>query len=97
VRPGLRVIEQIEVARMTKIAVRSPDGTLSYPPSSTIVGYHQDEEKHWVAELSCGHQQHVRHRPPFVERPWVLSETGRTAKIGHCVVCAECGREAKTT
>jgi hypothetical protein len=32
---------------------------------SKITGFHQDEEANWVAELSCGHQQHVRHRPPF--------------------------------
>jgi hypothetical protein len=29
-----------------------------------IVGFHQDEEKHWVAQLECGHNQHVRHQPP---------------------------------
>ena len=86
-----------QLAHITEVAVRSPDGTLAYPLSSTIVGYHQDEEKHWVAELSCGHQQHVRHRPPFIERPWVLTESGRAAKIGHPVKCAECMREATPT
>jgi uncharacterized protein DUF3565 len=30
-----------------------------------IVGYHQDDERHWVAELECGHAQHVRHDPPW--------------------------------
>jgi uncharacterized protein (DUF488 family) len=86
-----------ELARTTEVAVRRPDGTLAYPASSTIVGYHQDAEKHWVAELSCGHQQHVRHRPPFVERPWVLSKAGRAAKLAHAILCAECAREARTT
>jgi hypothetical protein len=79
-----------EPARMTEAAVPGPNGTLVYPPLSTIVGYHQDAEQHWVAELSCGHQQHVRHRPPFVERPWVLTEEGRASKIGHPVACAQC-------
>ena len=37
-----------------------------------IVGYHRDEEGDWVADLGCGHGQHVRHRPPFQPRPWVL-------------------------
>ena len=60
--------------------------------TSTIVGYHRDEEEDWVAELSCGHCQHVRHRPPFVERSWVLTEAGRAAKIGQSVVCPECAR-----
>ncbi|MCP4433136.1 MAG: DUF3565 domain-containing protein, partial [Gammaproteobacteria bacterium] len=41
-----------------------------------IVGYHRDEENHWVAELECGHNQHVRNSPPFINRPWVESESG---------------------
>lgn len=84
-----------EPARMTNAATPGPNGALIYPRASTIVGYHQDEEKNWVADLSCGHQQHVRHRPPFVERPWVLTEAGRAAKIGHPVVCPECMRANK--
>ncbi|HNP02715.1 MAG TPA: DUF3565 domain-containing protein, partial [Agitococcus sp.] len=24
-----------------------------------IVGFHTDEENHWVAELACGHNQHT--------------------------------------
>jgi len=40
-----------------------------------ITGFHLDEEGHWVAELACGHFQHVRHSPPWMERfavrqPW---------------------------
>jgi hypothetical protein len=30
-----------------------------------IVGFHQDEHADWVAELQCGHTQHVRHHPPW--------------------------------
>ena len=33
-----------------------------------IVGFHLDEEQHWVAELACGHNQHVRHTPPWQNR-----------------------------
>ena len=84
-----------EPAYLTKAAVRAPDGALAYPLATTIVGFHEDDEKHWVAELSCGHQQHVRHRPPLIERPWVETEAGRLAKIGHAVVCAECTRANK--
>jgi hypothetical protein len=58
---------------------------------SNIVGFHQDEVRDWVAELSCGHQQHVRHRPPFTERPWVLTQEGRASMLGHDVPCVECG------
>ena len=42
-----------------------------------IQGFHVDGEGHWVADLACGHQQHVRHEPPWMERPWVLTPEGR--------------------
>jgi hypothetical protein len=57
-----------------------------------IVRFHQDEQQHWVADLSCGHTQHVRHDPPWQERPWVLKEPERNARIGttlNCVLCDE--------
>ncbi len=47
-----------------------------------IVGFHLDEENHWVADLACGHTQHVRHDPPWQNRPWVLTEQGRREKLG---------------
>lgn len=47
-----------------------------------IVGFHIDEENHWVADLACGHTQHVRHDPPWQNRPWVLTEQGRKEKLG---------------
>lgn len=55
-------------------------------------GFHQDAEGHWVAELVCGHRQHVRHQPPFTLRPWVLTEEGRAGRIGQCLECAACDR-----
>jgi len=55
-----------------------------------ISGYHQDEEGHWVAELECGHRQHVRHNPPWVNRPWVTTEEGRTAALGTTLDCKKC-------
>jgi len=48
-----------------------------------ICAYHQDEEQDWVAELVCGHFQHVRHKPPFINRPWVISFNGRKGMLGH--------------
>lgn len=59
-----------------------------------IVGYHRDEERHWVAELACGHNQHVRHNPPWVSRPWVIAETGRRAMLGHELDCRKCDEGA---
>ncbi len=55
-----------------------------------ITGFHQDEERHWVAELACGHFQHVRHDPPWRTRPWVLSEAGRRSMLGHRLQCRKC-------
>jgi Protein of unknown function (DUF3565) len=58
-----------------------------------IVGFHQDHEGHWVAELECGHQQHVRHDPPWQERAWVLSDQGRSSRIGSPLICRLCPAE----
>jgi len=55
-----------------------------------IVGYHKDEENHWVAELACGHNQHVRNSPPLVSRPWVGSESGRVSMLGYKLDCKKC-------
>lgn len=57
-----------------------------------MTGFHQDAEAHWVAELSCGHTQHVRHRPPFELRPWVVSPEGRSGRIGQTLDCVRCDR-----
>lgn len=55
-----------------------------------IIGFHQDEEQHWVADLACGHSQHVRHTPPWQNRPWVMTKQGRQEKLGielNCLLC----------
>jgi GNAT superfamily N-acetyltransferase len=55
-----------------------------------IIDYHLDQEGHWVADLACGHAQHVRHDPPMQSRPWVLTDEGRAAHLGtelNCVLC----------
>lgn len=57
-----------------------------------IVGFHQDDERHWVARLTCGHNQHVRHDPPWVNRPWVITETGRAGRLGEALECLKCER-----
>jgi tellurite methyltransferase len=57
-----------------------------------ITGFHEDEDGDWVAELSCGHNQHVRHRPPFQERTWVLDRTGRAERLGAPIDCPPCDR-----
>jgi hypothetical protein len=67
-----------------------PSGDAGTPPPRAIVRFRQDEEQQWVAELECGHTQHVRHDPPLVERPWVLTPAGRAARLGQQLGCAKC-------
>ncbi|MBL0797213.1 MULTISPECIES: DUF3565 domain-containing protein [Pseudomonas] len=58
----------------------------------TVTGFHQDEDGHWVAELSCGHTQHLRHLPPWQSRAWVLDATQRIEKIGQPFACGWCAQ-----
>jgi hypothetical protein len=55
-----------------------------------VIGFHQDEEGHWVADLACGHGRHVRHDPPLVSRPWVTDAAGRAAMLGRELECLKC-------
>ena len=55
-----------------------------------IEGFHQDELNDWVAELSCGHGQHVRHKPPFWTREWTQTPEGRASRIGAELDCVRC-------
>lgn len=59
-----------------------------------ISGFHRDEAGDWVAELACGHQQHVRHRPPWINRSWVISAAGRRRMLGQELNCKHCDTEA---
>jgi hypothetical protein len=55
-----------------------------------ITGFHQDPDGDWVAELECGHGQHVRHNPPWEVRAWVVAEASRVDRLGttlNCVLC----------
>ncbi|MEO4046271.1 DUF3565 domain-containing protein [Pseudomonas sp. CAU 1711] len=63
---------------------------------TTLQGFHQDEDGHWVAELSCGHTQHLRHQPPWQNRAWVTDPAERLRHIGQpfpCGWCAQTDRE----
>lgn len=55
-----------------------------------IEDYRCDEEGHWVALLDCGHPQHLRHKAPFENRPWVLTAEGREANKGAILNCVRC-------
>ena len=64
--------------------------TFCWNMKKRIVGFHLDEEQHWVAELECGHNQHVRHNPPWTIRPWVMTAEGRDRALGHELNCKKC-------
>jgi hypothetical protein len=70
---------------------RDPHITKAIP--RRIIGFHQDIEQHWVADLECGHTQHVRHDPPWQVRPWVTTAEGRAAFLGQLLDCVVCGTQ----
>ena len=55
-----------------------------------IVGFRQDVDGDWIAELECGHTQHVRHSPPWQVRPWVVTVEGRAGRLGTLLSCRPC-------
>jgi hypothetical protein len=55
-----------------------------------IAAFHQDDQGHWVATLSCSHTVHMRHQPPWTVRPWVLTLEGRASYVGVEVDCTRC-------
>lgn len=59
-----------------------------------ITGFLQDELGDWVARLECGHTQHVRHDPPWTNRPWVTTVAGRQSRLGEVLECKLCGQSA---
>ena len=62
-----------------------------------IVEYFQDEHGDWIAMLQCGHRQHVRHDPPWQNRPWTTDESGRQDMLGHKLICKECSELASSS
>lgn len=58
-----------------------------------ITCFRQDEHSDWVADLECGHSRHVRHRPPWTSRPWVVTPEGRARHVGQPVRCKQCDAE----
>lgn len=58
-----------------------------------ITRFYQDEVGDWVAVLSCRHQRHVRHNPPWTNHPWVVTPAGRQRFIGVEIECKACNEE----
>ncbi|MDQ7059566.1 MAG: DUF3565 domain-containing protein [Ghiorsea sp.] len=40
--------------------------------------------------MDCFHGQHVRHEPPFFNRPWSATAEGRASKLGKVLDCKRC-------
>ena len=57
---------------------------------TAITGFHKDTKADWVAELQCGHSQHMRHRPPWQDRAWVLDDVERARRVGAEIDCPLC-------
>ena len=55
-----------------------------------IVAFRQDDAGDWIAVMECGHTRHMRHRPPWEERLWVLTESGRRSRLGAVLDCRAC-------
>lgn len=67
-------------------------GRLGAVVRRVIERWERDDEGDWVAELSCLHRQHVRHRPPFRSAPWVADDRQREARLGSELDCPLCDR-----
>ena len=60
-----------------------------------ITGLRKDPDGEWIADLDCGHHRHVRHNPPWEDRPWVLDEESRRAHLGTLLSCGLCDAESE--
>lgn len=58
-----------------------------------VLDFRQDEHGDWLAVLSCGHTQHLRHQPPWQNRAWVLDAQQRQAHVGEPFLCGWCATE----
>ncbi|WP_083251647.1 MULTISPECIES: DUF3565 domain-containing protein [Pseudomonas] len=93
------LLENNELASLTKGAPESEpdaDGRPTSGPLTTVrlLDFRQDEEGHWVAILSCGHTQHLRHQPPWQGRAWVLDPAQRQAARGRPFTCGWCAQNS---
>ncbi|MDD2162616.1 DUF3565 domain-containing protein [Pseudomonas sp. MIL19] len=89
------LLENKERASLPKGAPESEPDTDGRPCKVLVraLDFRQDEHGDWLAVLSCGHTQHVRHQPPWQNRAWVLDATQRKAQRGKPFRCGWCATE----
>lgn len=63
-------------------------------PARAICSFHRDTQGDWFARLTCGHHQHVRHNPPWIDRQWVEHSYGRMVMLGQYLTCIKCASAA---
>jgi hypothetical protein len=81
--------ERTSLTKGARESEPSPDGR---PDAALVrlIDFGQDADGHWLAILSCGHTQHLRHQPPWQNRAWVLDAQQRTARLGQPFACGWC-------
>ncbi|MFJ4141254.1 DUF3565 domain-containing protein [Pseudomonas sp. NPDC089734] len=87
----LKIEERASLTKQSPESERNSDRRTELE-NSTVIDFRQDEDGHWIAVLSCGHTQHLRHQPPWQSRAWVLDPEQRKRKTGqgfHCGWCAK--------
>jgi hypothetical protein len=83
-----------ERASLTKASSESEPSPDKRDPTPRLLDFRQDDQDHWVALLSCGHTQHLRHQPPWQNRPWVIDQQQRHALLGQPFPCGWCAQDA---
>ncbi|WP_137888733.1 DUF3565 domain-containing protein [Pseudomonas sp. 2FE] len=91
-----KIVERASLTKQSPESDPSADGRPS-AGASRILDFRQDEDGHWLAVLSCGHTQHLRHQPPWQARSWVLDPVQRLAQIGQPFPCGWCAQELEQT
>ncbi|MET1076902.1 MAG: DUF3565 domain-containing protein [Pseudomonas sp.] len=83
-----------ERASLTKASPESEPGADRRTLPARILDFYQDAAGDWVAVLSCGHTQHLRHQPPWQSRAWVLDPVQRHAQRGRPFPCGWCAQDS---
>ena len=55
-----------------------------------IVDFHLDGNLDWIAQLECGHPQHILYSPLCNHRYWLTTPQGRLGYLGLELACPVC-------